>query len=341
MLGMKIGVDLGSSCITAYAKGKGIVFCEANAIAYDSLSGDVLAVGNEARAMLDRTPETVTLKTPMRGGVISDLSVQCEILTDLLQRVCKNAVLRPNLIISAPSGLSALERRTILQTACACGAARVSILEEPIAAALGAGVSIEAPHGVLVLDIGAGTTDIAVITMGTVAYCKSLPLAGDDFDQAIVRYLRRARSIDVGLPTAERLKHQIGCASPREEEFEAAANGKDAVRQMPLQFSVTSTELCDTLKEYVDAIADAVLAVLEEVPPELFADICEGGVTLCGGSSKLYGLDAALSERLHLPVHVAADGEHCSAKGAGYALRHMKQLEDHGFSFRVKERNIS
>ena len=340
MLGMQIGVDLGSSCITAYAKGKGIVLCEANAIAYDSLSGDVLAVGKEAKAMLDRTPESVTLKTPMRGGVISDFSIQCEILTTLLERVCKNAVLRPNLIISAPSSLSALERRTILQAACACGAARVSVLEEPIASALGAGVSIEAPHGVLVIDIGAGTADIAVITMGTVAYCKSLPLAGDTFDDAIVRYLRKTRGIEIGLPTAKRLKHQIGCAAPREEEFEAAANGKDAVRQMPLQFSVTSTELCEAIKECVDAIADAVFTVLEEVPPELFADICEGGVILCGGSAKLYGLDAALAERLHLPVHVAADGEHCAAKGAGYALQNMKQLEDHGFSFRLKERNI-
>lgn len=341
MLGMQIGVDLGSSCITAYAKGKGILFCEANAIAYDSRSGDVLAVGNEAKAMLDRTPESVTLKTPMRGGVISDFSVQCEILTALLERVCKNAVLRPNLIISAPSGLSALERRTILQAACACGAARVSVLEEPIASALGAGVPIEAPHGVLVIDVGAGTTDIAVITMGTVAYCKSLPLAGDDFDSAIVRFLRRTRGVEIGLPTAKRLKHQIGCAAPREEEFEAAANGKDAVRQMPLQFTVTSTELCEALRECVDAIADAVFAVLEDVPPELFADICDGGVILCGGSAKLYGLDAALSEKLHLPVHVAADGEHCAAKGAGYALQNMKQLEDHGFSFRLKERNIS
>ncbi|MBR3095812.1 MAG: rod shape-determining protein, partial [Clostridia bacterium] len=267
--------------------------------------------------------------------------VQCDILTALLDRVCKNAVLRPNLIVSAPSGLSALERRTILQAACACGAARVSVLEDPIASALGAGVSIEAPRGVLVIDIGAGTTDIAVITMGTVAYCRSLPLAGDDFDQAIVRFLRRTRGVEIGLPTAKRLKHTIGCAAPREEEFEAAANGKDAVRQMPLQFSVTSTELCEALRDSVEAIADAVLAVLEEVPPELFADICEGGVTLCGGSAKLYGLDTALAEKLHLPVRVAPDGEHCAAKGAGYALQHMKQLEDHGFSFRLKERNIS
>lgn len=341
MLGMQIGMDLGSSCITAYVKGKGIVLREANAIAYDSRSGDVLAVGNEAKAMLDRTPDTVTLKIPMRDGVISDFSVQCEILTALLQRVCRHEVFRPNLVISAPGGLSALERRTILNAACAGGAARVSVLEETIASALGAGVSIDEPHGVLVVDVGAGATDIALITMGTVAYSKSLPLGGDDFDSAICRYLRRVRGIEIGLPTAKRLKHQIGCAVPREEEFEAAANGKDAVRQMPLRFTVTSTELCRALSESVDAIADAVFAVLEDVPPELYADVCTDGVTLCGGSSGLYGLDKALAQRLRLSVTVAPDGEHCAAKGAGYALQNMKKLEDHGFFFRLRERKIS
>ncbi len=341
MLGMQIGMDLGSSCITAYVKGKGIVLREANAIAYDRNSGDVLAVGNEAEAMLDRTPDTVILKQPMRDGVISDFSVQCEILTALLQRVCRHAVFRPNLVISAPGSLSALERRTILNAACAGGAARVSVLEETIASALGAGVSVDAPHGVLVVDIGAGATDISVITMGTVAFSRSLPLAGDDFDTAICRYLRRVRGIEIGLPTARRLKHRIGCAAPREEEFEAAANGKDAVRQMPLQFTVTSTELCEALQESVKAIADAVISVLDEVPPELYADICEDGVVLCGGSSGLYGLDKALAGRLRLPVKAAPDGAHCAAKGAGYALQNMRKLEDHGFFFRLKERNIS
>ena len=341
MPGLQVGIDLGSSCITAYVAGKGIVLCEANAISYDTYSGDVLAVGNEAMAMTARTPDTVTLKRPMRAGVISDFSIQCEILTWVLERVCKNAVFRPNLIISTPSDLTKLEQRTILDAACACGAARVSLLQSPIAAALGAGVSIDEPHGVLVVDIGAGTTDIAVMTMGTVAYCKSLPLAGDDFDEAIVRYLRRTTGVEIGLPTARRLKHQIGCVSPREEEFEAAANGKDTVRQMPMQCSVTSTQICAALQEDADKIAAAVFDVLDEVPPELFADLCGGGITLCGGSSKLYGLDTLLHEKLRLPVTVAADGEHCAAKGAGYALQQMKQMEDHGFAFRVRERGIS
>ena len=341
MLGMKVGLDLGSSAITAYVAGKGIVLCEANAISYDSNSGDVLAVGNEAMAMLSRTPETVTLVQPMRGGVISDFSVQCEIMTTLLERVCAQSVLRPNLIISAPSSLTKLERRAILDAASVCGAARVTVLEEPIASALGAGVSIDEPRGVLVIDIGAGTCDIAVITMGTVAYCKSLQLAGDDFDRAICHYLRQKRGVEIGLPTAKQLKHRIGCACPREEEFEVSANGKDAVRKMPLQFYVTSTELCEALTPQIDAIAHEILAVLEDVPPELFADICEKGVVLCGGSSALYGLDTTLSEKLRLPVLVAPDGANCAAKGAGYALKEIRNLEDHGFQFRLRERNKS
>ena len=174
MPGQQIGIDLGSSCITAYAAGRGIVLHEANAISYDSFSGDVIAVGNEAMAMTARTPSSVTLRRPMQAGVISDFSVQCEILRWVLNRVCKHAVFRPNLIISVPSELTGLEQRTILDAAIACGAARVSLLPGPVASALGAGISIDAPHGVLVVDIGAGTTDIAVMTMGTVAYCKSL-----------------------------------------------------------------------------------------------------------------------------------------------------------------------
>ena len=340
MPGMQVGVDLGTSSITAYVAGKGIVLCEANAISYDAGSGAVLAVGNEAKAMLDRTPETVKLYMPMRGGVISDFSMQCEILSTLLCRVCKDAVFRPNLIVNIPSGLTALEQRSVLDAASVCGAARVSLLQAPIASALGAGVSIDAPHGVLAVDIGAGTTDIAVITMGTVAYCKSLPLAGDDFDNAICQYLRRARGVEIGLPTAKRLKHQIGCAAPREEEFEAAANGKDAIRRMPLTFYVTSTELCEALSGCVEEIASAIADVLEEVPPELFADICGGGLLLCGGSSNLNGLDRALGERLRLEVKIAPDGAHCAAKGAGYALQNMKQMEDYGFSFRVREHGM-
>ena len=340
MLGMKVGLDLGSSAITAYVAGKGIVLCEANAISYDSYSGDVLAVGSEAMAMLSRTPETVKLVQPMQGGVISDFSVQCQIMTALLDRICQNAVFRPNLIISVPSGLTKLERRTILDAASVCGAARVSVLDAPIASALGAGVSIEEPRGVLAVDIGAGTCDIAVITMGTVAFCRSLPLAGDDFDHAICQYLRQKRSVEIGLPTAKGLKHRIGCVSPREEEFEVSVNGKDAVRQMPLQFYVTSSELCEALSPLAESIAQAIIGVLEDVPPELFADICETGVVLCGGSAALYGLDTFLQEKLRLLVRVAPDGEHCAAKGAGYALQNMKQLEDHGFTFRLKERNI-
>ena len=217
----------------------------------------------------------------------------------------------------------------------------VTVAVEPFAVCRAClGDDIESSFSGIVMDIGGGTTDIAVMTMGTVAYCKSLPLAGDDFDNDIVRYLRRTAGVEIGLPTAKRLKHQIGCVTLREEEFEAAANGKDTLRQMPLQCAVTSTQICEALGEDAEKIADAVLSVLEEVPPELFADICGSGLILCGGSSKLYGLDTVLHEKLRLPVTVAPDGEHCAAKGAGYALRQMKQLEDHGLQFRVRERGL-
>ena len=336
MPGKDIGIDLGTSTITVYAKGKGILLHEKNALAVDARTKEVLCVGNEAYALLDRAPDTLELCRPMRDGVISDFSVMQQILTMTLEKICGNGIFRPNVIITAPSGITALEKRTILSVAVRCGAGKVCLLDAPIASALGAGVSISKPHGVMVVDIGAGTADIALITMGTVAYTSSLRTAGDSMDEAIQRYLRRERNMLVGLPTAEKIKRLIGCAALRNEEVELSVNGKDAIMEQPATFPVTSTEIYHALKEIVDQLIDGILAVLEETPPELYSDVCEEGILLTGGGSQLYGLDEAIESRLKIKVHTAYDGAHCAAKGAGYALRYIKKLEDNGYVFRLK-----
>ena len=337
MPGINVGVDLGTAYVTAYVQGQGIVMREANAVCYDAATGEVLAVGSTAGDMLSRTPEALELKSPMQNGVVSDFSAMKEVLSFVLNKVSGNRVFRPNLILSVPSGIPALDQRTMADVACACGAGKVSLLPSPVAAALGAGEEISKPRGTLVLDIGAGTADVAALTMGTVAKTVSSRFAGDEADEMICRYLRKERGVLVGLPTARRIKHAVGCAAKREEEVEIAANGKDALSLLPLEFAVSSSEICDALQGWVDALASSVQEVLDELPAEMYTDICEGGMFLAGGMSHLWGLDQALSERLHLAVHTVPDGELCAAKGAGIALKNIKTLEDHGFLFRLRD----
>ncbi|MDD6011608.1 MAG: rod shape-determining protein [Oscillospiraceae bacterium] len=337
MPGLNIGIDLGTSTVTAFVQGKGIVFSEETAICFDNYDDEIVAIGNAAGEMAQRTPETLRLIKPMSGGVISDFTCVALILEHFLNRICQHQIFRPNVIISAPSAATSPERKAIIEAACTSGAGRVSVIDEPIVSALGAGLSIENPHGVMVIDLGAGTTDIAVITMGTVAYSVSSRTAGDTMDRAIVDYLKKERNMLIGLPTAKKVKHTVGCAHPREEELEMWITGKDYVSRMPKSFSVSSTEIYHALKDQIDDIFLGIMNVLEQVPPELYSDICTEGILLTGGLSKLSGLDKELSERLNIKVTGAVDPEHCAAKGAGYILKHITELEDHGYSFREKE----
>ena len=336
MVGKRVSIDLGTANVTAFVAGRGIVLREKNALGFDARTGDLLCIGNEAYDLLDRAPDSMTLCRPMKNGVISDFSAMQRVLALTVEMICKNSVFRPNVVITMPSGITALEKRTILNVAVKSGAGKVCLLDAPIAAALGAGISLEKPHGVMMIDLGAGTADIAVITMDTVAYTVSLPTAGDAMDEAIQTYLRRERNLQVGLPTAERVKKMLGCAVPREEEVEMPVGGKHAVTGAPRSVPVTSTEICKALKEPVNALLDGILAVLEQTPPELYSDICMEGITLTGGASKLNGLAEAVEARLKIKAHVVVDGEHCAAKGAGCALKQLRTLEDNGYVFRLR-----
>ncbi len=337
MFGQNIGIDLGTEKITGFVEGRGIVFSEDNAIAYDVFNDETYAIGNSAGEMLEKAPEALTVKRPIIGGVISDFSVMTEILSHYIGKLCEKSVFRPNVIVSAPSSITSLERKTVIEAACAAGAGKVSIIDEPVVSALGAGLSIDHPHGTMVIDLGAGTTDIAIITMGTVAYSASIKTAGDTMDEAIQQYIKKEKNINIGLVTAKKLKHTVGCAYKRSEEVEIEATGKNYVTGMPEIFTVSSTEMYEALKDQINLIFDAVVDVMEQAPPELYSDICHEGILLTGGVAKLPGLDRELSARLGIRVKRAADPEHCAAKGAGYILKNMKVMEDHGYSFRMKE----
>ncbi len=337
MPGLNIGIDLGTSTIKFYAQGKGIILSEENALCYDNFTGKAVAIGNSAGDMLDRLPDSLTLKKPVEGGVISDFSVMTEILSHFIKKVCKNRIFRPNLIISAPCCVTSLEKKTVIEAACTAGAGKVHIIDEPIVSAIGAGLSIEHPHGTMVVDIGAGTTDIAVITMGTVACSTSIKTAGNSFDEAISSFLKRDKDIIAGIPTVKKIKHTLGSVYPRDEEIEALYSGKDYITGLPRPFLVRANETVKVLKEPLEIIFTAIMEVMEQTPPELYSDICNEGIILTGGGAKLYGIDKELSKRLGIKVSCAADSENCAAKGAGYILKNMKKLEDNGYSFRSRE----
>ena len=337
MPGLNIAIDLGTSTTTAFVQGKGIVLSESTAICYDSYDDEIVCVGNSAGEMFEKTPESLVLKRPISDGIISDFTSVVKILSHFIDRLCKNNIFRPNVIISAPSGVTSLERKAIVEAACSAGAGKVYVIDEPVISALGAGLTIENPHGVMVLDLGAGTADIAVITMGTTAYCSSLRTGGDAMDEAIQQYVKRNKEIDIGLATAKKIKHTVGCAYQRSEELVMFCVGKDHISGMPKNFEISSPEIYEALKDIINEIFHGIVSVLEQVPPELYSDICSEGILLSGGLANLPGIDKELSERLTIKVIRAVDPEHCAAKGAGYMLKNMKQLEDHGYHFKSKE----
>ncbi len=337
MPGLNIAIDLGTSSVTAFVQGKGIVFSESTAICYDAYDDEIVCVGNSAGEMFEKTPESLILKRPISDGIISDFTSVVKILSHYINKLCKNSIFRPNIIISAPSGVTSLEKKAIVEAACSAGAGKVYVIDEPIISALGAGLTIDNPHGVMVLDLGAGSADIAVITMGTVAHCCSLRTGGDAMDEAILQYVKKNKDIDIGLASAKKIKHTVGCAQKRSEELEMFCVGKNHITGMPETFEISSNEIYEALKDIIEEIFKGIVSVLEQVPPELYSDICSEGILITGGLARLPGIDRELSKRLTIKVRRAADPEHCAAKGAGYMLKNMKTLEDHGYYFRSKE----
>ena len=328
-LGMDIGIDLGTASVLIYVKGKGVVLREPSVVAINSKTGKVLAVGESASLMLGRTPGIVDAIRPLRDGVISDFKVTEVMLKAFISRVCRGLrakYFKPTIVVCVPSVITPVEQKAVEDACKHAGAKDVFLIREPIAAAIGAGIDIAKACGSMIVDIGGGTSDIAVISLCQPVVDYSLKIAGDRFDEAIVKHVRRKHNILIGDRTAEELKINIGCAYPRDEELTMEVRGRNLITGLPATISVSSTEMLEALEEPVSQIFEAVHSVLERTPPELLADISQRGSVLTGGGALLYGLDRMLSTKIGIDVVVADDAVSCVAIGTGRALAMMDKF---------------
>ena len=325
-----LGVDLGTSNVLIYADGKGLVVREPSVVAIDKNTGKILQVGAAARNMLGRTPGNVVAMKPLREGIISDHEMTVRMLQSMFRSANKTSIFtpKPRVVISVPSGVTEVEERSVINAALEAGARRVFLIEEPLAAALGAGLDIKGAKGHMVVDIGGGTTDIAVLSMNGVAVSSSLKVAGDYMDDLIARYVRRQHGVAIGQVTAESVKNQIGRVYTGADEVTMNVKGRDVKTGMPIVITLSSSEIFEVLRRPARQIADEVLSVLEQTSPELVSDISEVGITLTGGCSQLYGFDALLMERTGIPCTVADDPEFCTAYGCGKSLSRINHMTE-------------
>ncbi|MDD4170770.1 MAG: rod shape-determining protein [Syntrophomonas sp.] len=327
-----IGIDLGTASVLVFKKGEGIVLHEPSVVALDKNSGKSIAIGEEARQMLGRTPGYIVAIRPLREGVIADYDTTEKMLTYFIRKVMgKRLFLKPRVIVCIPTGATDVEERAVRQATLASGAKQAFMIEEPLAAALGAGLNIAEASGNMVVDVGGGTSDIAVLSLGGIVCNTSLRVGGDKFDEAIVRYVRREYSLMIGERTAEEIKMRVGTALVTEENKSRSieVRGRDLLSGLPKTITLTSEESWEALEEPVYAVIEAVKKVLEITPPELAADIVNTGIVMTGGGSLLNGLDKLISIETKLPVNVADDPISCVAIGTGKALNEMNVLANH------------
>ena len=325
-----LGVDLGNSNVLIYADGKGSVVREPCVVAVDKNTGRILQVGAAARNMLGRTPGNVVAMHPLRDGIISDHEMTVRMLQEMFKTATQASVFtpKPRVVISVPSGVTEVEERSVINAALEAGARRVFLIEEPLAAGLGAGLDLKGASGHLVVDVGGGTTDIAVLSMNGVAVSSSLRIAGDAFDEAITRYVRRQHGLVIGQVTAENIKIQIGQVYPRSEELSMLVKGRDVKTGMPKEVTLSSSEIYEVLRRPARQIADETLAILEQTSPELVSDIAEHGITLTGGCGQLWGMDMLLAERTGIPCILADDPDSCTAYGCGKSLTWINRMDE-------------
>ena len=325
-----LGVDLGTSNVLIYVEGKGVVVREPSVVAVDKNTGKILQVGAAARNMLGRTPGNVVAMHPLKDGVISDHEMTVKMLQTLFRSATKSSLFtpKPRVVICVPSGVTEVEERSVINAAIEAGARRAYLIEEPLAAAMGAGLDIKGPNGHMVVDIGGGTTDVAVLSLNGVAVSSSLEVAGNAFDEAIGRYVRRRHGVIIGQITAEDIKIQIGCVYPRPEDISMNIKGRDAKTGMPREVTLFSSEIYEVLRRPARSIADEVLSVLEETSPELVSDISENGITLTGGGSQIWGMDMLLTERTGIPCTIADDPDSCVVYGCGKSLSWINHMQE-------------
>ena len=326
--GQDIGIDLGTATVIAYIKGKGIVLREPSVVAVDNNTGEVVAVGEEARRMLGRTPGNIVATRPLREGVISDYTVTEKMLKYFINKVGGKTLFSPRIMICIPSRVTEVEKKAVIDAATNAGARKVYLIEEPIAADIGAGIDISKPCGNMVVDIGGGTTDIAVISLGGSVVSTSIKIAGDKFDEYVSKYIKKKYNLAIGERTAEELKVNVGCVYPKIQDVEMDVRGRDLTTGLPTTITIHSSEMLEALQEPALMIVDAVHSVLERTPPELAADISDKGIYMTGGGCLIDGLDKLLQEKTGINVMIAQDTVSCVALGTGKALDNLDSLDE-------------
>ncbi len=323
-----IGIDLGTASVLVFVKGKGVVLREPSVVALDKNTGKLLKVGAEAQQMLGRTPGNIIAIRPLREGVISDYDMTERMLKEFIRKVSTFSLIKPRVVICVPSGITEVEERAVIDAGIQAGARRVYLIEEPVAAAIGAGIDIAKPDGHMVVDIGGGTADIAVISLSGVVESASIKVAGDQFNEAVVKYIRRKHNVLIGERTAEDLKISIGCVFPRPEEVTMEIKGRCLMTGLPRVFSVSSSEMIEAFEEPAQRILEAIHSVLERTPPELVADISTNGIVMTGGGSLVWGFDKLIESHTGIETHVADDAISCVAYGCGKSLDMLNDMQD-------------
>lgn len=331
--GVDIGIDLGTASVLVFVKDQGIVLNEPSVVAIDKKTGQIFAVGEEARKMLGRTPGNIVAIRPLKEGVIADYESTERMLRYFIEKACgKSFFFKPRVMVCIPSGITGVEERAVREAAMQAGARQAYLIEEPMAAALGAGLEIADANGTMVIDIGGGTTDIAVLSLGGIVISKSLRIGGDKFDEAIIRHVRREHNMMIGERSAEELKITIGTAYPESSRAKTTMSirGRNLVTGLPKSIILSGKEVSEAIKEPIEAIIGGVREILEKTPPELVSDIIDKGVVLTGGGAMLHGLDELLTMETGLPIHLADDPIACVAIGTGKALQMLDVLKESG-----------
>lgn len=323
-----IGIDLGTATVLVYVRGKGVVLREPSVVAMDKDSGKLLKVGTEAQRMLGRTPGNIVAIRPLREGVISDYDMTERMLKEFIRKVSSFRLFKPRVVICVPSGITEVEERAVIDAGIQAGARRVYLIEEPLAAAIGAGVDISQPDGHMIVDIGGGTADVAVISLSGIVASASIKIAGDQFDESIIKYIRRKHNVLIGERTAEELKISIGCVYPLEEELTMEIKGRCLMTGLPRGFEVSSAEMIEAFEEPSARILEAIHSVLERTPPELVADISTNGIIMTGGGALVKGFDKLIESHTGIETRVAEDAISCVAYGTGKSLENVSDMQD-------------
>ena len=324
-----IGIDLGTANLLITVKGKGIVLSEPCVVAIENTTGNILATGFEAKEMLGRTPAQIKAIKPLQDGVIADFTATQVMLKNIVSKVCQRYNLgRPRVVVGVPSGITEVEERAVQESILSAGASEVFLIEEPMAAAIGANLDVAEPTGSIIVDIGGGTTEVAVISLGGIVISNSLKIAGNELDQDIINYFKRELGVAIGETTAERIKKELGCATPLMTELTMEVKGRDYKTGLPKTVVVTSAEISGAINDSVQEITDIVKQTLEKTPPELASDIVEKGIVICGGGSLIKNLDKLLSEKTGMPVYIAENPMECVVKGTEKTLDDLEKLKE-------------